>query len=87
MNLKPRTCASSAPGRVDATDIDTALASVQICGSCADNERRLINHALFRRLYLADNRITDHEPPDDARCARVTPAPPATTPQGTRTPK
>ncbi|MCE7008202.1 recombinase family protein [Kibdelosporangium philippinense] len=28
----------------------------------ADDERRLLNLALFRRLYLADDRITNHEP-------------------------
>ncbi|UQS22880.1 hypothetical protein L1857_08640 [Amycolatopsis thermalba] len=34
---------------------------VQIYQSCTDDQRRLLNHALFRRLYLADDRITNHE--------------------------
>jgi site-specific DNA recombinase len=35
---------------------------VQVYRSCTDNQRRLLNHALFRQLYLADDRITNHEP-------------------------
>ncbi|MGP4019140.1 hypothetical protein [Saccharopolyspora sp. 5N708] len=56
--------ALSTADSVDATDIDTALTPVQIYESCTNDERRFLNHVLFRRLYLADNRITDHEPPD-----------------------
>lgn len=64
--------ALSAPDNVDATNIDTASAPVQIYRSCTDGERRLLNHVLFRRLYLTDDRITDYEPPERDTPARVT---------------
>lgn len=38
------------------------LAPVQIYRVSEDDQRRQLNHVLFRRLYLADGRITDHEP-------------------------
>ncbi len=34
---------------------------VQVYQGCTDDQRRQLNHALFRRLYLADERITNHE--------------------------
>jgi site-specific DNA recombinase len=34
---------------------------VQVYRGCADDQRRLLNHALFHRLYLADDRIINHE--------------------------
>jgi site-specific DNA recombinase len=34
---------------------------VQVYRGCTDDQRRLLNHALFRRLYLADDRIINHE--------------------------
>jgi hypothetical protein len=36
--------------------------AIQVYRDCTDDQRRLRNHALFRRLYLAENRITSHEP-------------------------
>ncbi|MCG3757109.1 recombinase family protein [Amycolatopsis sp. Poz14] len=38
------------------------LAPVQIYRICDDDQRRQLNHAIFHRLYLADSRITNHEP-------------------------
>ncbi|MDI5979264.1 hypothetical protein [Amycolatopsis magusensis] len=38
------------------------LAQGQIYQVCDDDQRRQLNHVLFRRLYLAEGRITDHEP-------------------------
>jgi hypothetical protein len=38
------------------------LDPVQVYQGGTDELRRLLNHALFRRLYLADSRITNHEP-------------------------
>lgn len=37
------------------------LDPVQVYRDCTDDQRQILNHALFRRLYLADDRITDHE--------------------------
>ncbi|MPZ81453.1 MAG: hypothetical protein GEV28_14040 [Actinophytocola sp.] len=34
---------------------------VQVYRGCTDDQRQLLNHALFRQLYLADDRITNHE--------------------------
>jgi hypothetical protein len=36
-----------------------SIAPVQIYRSRSDDQRRLLNQALFHRLYLADDRITD----------------------------
>jgi len=41
---------------------DRLLDPAQFYERCTDDQRRLLNHALFRRLYLADGRITNHEP-------------------------
>ncbi len=35
---------------------------VQFYRACTDERRQLLNQTLFHRLYLADDRITDHEP-------------------------
>lgn len=44
-------------------DPDRLLAPVQVYCARDGDQRRQLNHALFRRLYLADGRITNHEPP------------------------
>jgi hypothetical protein len=48
----------------DTTDNDPGrtLDPVQVYRGCTDDQRRLLNQALFHRLYLADDRIVDHEP-------------------------
>jgi hypothetical protein len=52
------------PATGDTTDHSPSrpLDTVQVYRSCTNDQRRLLNHALFRRLYLADDRIADHEP-------------------------
>ena len=70
--------ALSAPDNVDTPDIDTTLAPVQIYERSTSNERQLLNHTLFRRLYLADNHITGHEPPNTDQCESHQPHQPHT---------
>ncbi|HEY2173114.1 MAG TPA: hypothetical protein VGH85_04810 [Mycobacteriales bacterium] len=43
-------------------DAGGSLDLVQVYRSCTDDRRRLLNQALVRRLYLADDRITADEP-------------------------
>lgn len=38
------------------------LDPVQLYRTYTEDQRQLLNQALFRRLYLAEDRITDHEP-------------------------
>jgi hypothetical protein len=45
-----------------AKDSGRYITPAQIYRSCTDDQRRLLNQKLFQRLYLADDRITDHEP-------------------------
>lgn len=49
-------------GHIADEEPDQTLAPVQIYQACDDDQRRQLNHALFGRLYLADGRITNHEP-------------------------
>jgi hypothetical protein len=44
------------------SDSGRTLGPVQIYQSCTNDQRQLLNRALFHRLYLADDRITNHEP-------------------------
>jgi hypothetical protein len=53
-----RLAASDTAGR----DPGQPLTPVQIYRTRDDDQRRQLNGALFRRLYLADGRITNHEP-------------------------
>jgi hypothetical protein len=52
------------PATGDTADNDPGrtLDPVQVYRGCTDDQRRLLNQALFRRLYLADDRVADHEP-------------------------
>lgn len=51
-----------ATGDIAANELGQALAPVQIYRICNDDQRQQLNHAIFCRLYLADGRITNHEP-------------------------
>lgn len=65
--------ALTAPDNVDTPDIDTTLAPVQVYERSAANERQLLNHTLFRRLYLTDDHITGHEPPEPTGASHTSP--------------
>jgi site-specific DNA recombinase len=50
------------------------LGPVSIYRGCTDEQRQLLNHALFRRLYLSDDHITSHEPWSTPPLTSTTPA-------------
>ncbi|WP_084628432.1 recombinase family protein [Amycolatopsis nigrescens] len=51
-----------ATGDIASNELGQALPPVQIYRICNDDQRQQLNHAIFCRLYLADGRITNHEP-------------------------
>lgn len=49
-------------GDITDDELSQTLAPVQIYRLCDEDQRQQLNHAIFSRLYLADGRITNHEP-------------------------
>lgn len=57
-----RFCCSKADATTRSPRTTTFLTAVEVYQARDHDQRRLLNHALFRRLCIADSRITDHEP-------------------------
>lgn len=48
-------------GPADQSLHTTISSSHDLYRRCSDSQRRLLNQAIFRKLYIADGRITDHD--------------------------